>query len=321
MSGVIIGIDLGGTNTKIAVITCEGEVLRRASRPTPVSVPPDAILDFLCDFAKDVVGEAQILLENISAVGVGAPGPLDWRTGLVYTLTNFAGWENVSLAEKMQTRLEGIPCFVENDANAACYGEYWLGAGKGAQNMALLTLGTGVGGGIVLNGELLRGIDGTAGEIGHLIVERDGRECGCGARGCLEAYGSVTGMVRTAREGLERGKVSGLMETCAGDVNAITGQMISECAESGDPFCAEVIRETGKWLGAGIVGLTNLFNPERVVLAGGMVRAGDRLLKVIRETVHADALDVPAKRVEILPAALEDDAGVIGAAGCALARL
>ena len=321
MSTVLLGIDLGGTNTKIAIVTREGEVLQRASRPTPTDVSPSAILDFLCDFARDLLGEANVQLDTVAVVGLAAPGPLDWRTGLVYTLTNFTGWENVSVAEEIQTRMGGIPCFVENDANAACYGEYWMGAGKGVQSMALLTLGTGVGGGIVLNGELFRGIDGTASEIGHMIVARDGRECGCGARGCLEAYGSVTGMVRTAQEGLEQGKVSRLTELCDGEMDAITGEMISECAESGDAFCASVIHETGKWIGAGMVGLTNLFNPERIVLAGGMVRAGDRLLNVIRETVRADALDVPARRVEILPTLLEGDAGVIGAAGCALARL
>ncbi|HEO71762.1 MAG TPA: ROK family protein, partial [Candidatus Hydrogenedentes bacterium] len=205
--------------------------------------------------------------------------------------------------------------------NVACYGEYWLGAGQGVDSMVLLTLGTGVGGGIVLFGELLRGIDGTAAEIGHLKVQRDGRPCGCGSRGCLEAYASVTGMVRTAIEGIGGGRKTRLRDMCGGDTERITGEMISDAVAEGDSFARWVMEETATWLGLGIASLVNLLNPEKVVLCGGMIAAGDALFDPVRKTVLENAFEVPAKRAEIVAAGLGADSGVLGAAGCALARL
>jgi len=317
MSEVLLGIDLGGTQVKAAAVTLDGTVAGHDVRPTPADDGPEAVADVMAASARAALEAANGATAR--AAGIGAPGPMNWQTGVVFSPPNLVGWHNVPLAEMMRARL-GIPCFVDNDANLACYGEFSTGAGRGTQDMCMLTLGTGVGGGIVVFGRLLRGIDGTAAEIGHLTVQRDGRKCGCGAHGCLEAYASVTGLVRTAIEGLEAGKPSSLRGACGGNLNALTGKMISDEAGRGDTFARWVIEETGDWIGVGIASLINLLNPEKVVLGGGMIHAGELLLNAIRKRAKKDAFEVPANRAQIVIAELGEAAGVVGAAMAARER-
>ena len=319
MSELIIGVDLGGTNVKTALISRDKKILGKDSRPTNAEQGLDVVLAKMEESVNAVLESAGASRKDVLAAGFGAPGPMNWQTGVVYSPPNLPGWKDVPLADLMKKRL-GFDCYVDNDANVACFGEYWMGAGQGVDSMCLLTLGTGVGGGVVVFGQLLRGIDGTAAEIGHLKVMRDGRLCGCGSKGCLEAYGSVTGMVRTAIEGLEAGQKSVLTEMCGGDFKQITGKMISDGIAQGDTFCKWVMTETGVWLGLGISSLINLLNPEKVVLCGGMIAAGDVLFNPIRETAKANCFEVPGKRAQIIAAGLGSDSGVIGSAGCALAR-
>jgi glucokinase len=319
VSDVIIGVDLGGTNVKTAIVSRDKKIIAKDSRPTNAEGGPEAVMDVMEQSIRDLTASSGVSLSNVLAVGFGAPGPMNWQTGVVFSPPNLPGWKNVPLADAMQKRL-GAPCYVDNDANVAAYGEYWLGAGQGTQSMAVFTLGTGVGGGLVVFGQLLRGIDGTAGELGHLKVQRDGRLCGCGSHGCLEAYASVTGMVRTAIEGLESGKISMLTEMCGSHLDAITGKMISDAAAQGDAFAQWVFKETAIWLGLGIASLVNLQNPEKVVLCGGMIAAGDMLFNPVRETMLANTFEVPGRRCQIVAAGLGADSGVIGCAGCALAR-
>ena len=319
MSELIIGVDLGGTNAKTAVVTRDRRVLAKDSRPSEAEGGPEAVMRAMVDSIDAALKQAGASRSDVLAAGFGAPGPMNWQTGIVYSPPNLPGWKDVPLAAEMRKRL-GFPCFIDNDANVACYGEFWLGAGQGADSIVLLTLGTGVGGGIVVFGQLLRGIDGTAGEIGHLKVMRDGRMCGCGSRGCLEAYGSVTGMVRTAVEGINEGRKTSLLKMAGGDVSKITGKMISEALAAGDEFAGWVMKETATWLGLGISSLVNLLNPEKVILSGGMIAAGEALFEPIRATIKANSFEVPARRAQIIPAGLGADSGVIGAAGVALAR-
>ena len=319
MSELIIGVDLGGTNVKTALISRDKKILGKDSRPTNAEQGLDVVLAKMEESVNAVLEGAGASRKDVLAAGFGAPGPMNWQTGVVFSPPNLPGWKDVPLADLMKKRL-GFDCYVDNDANVACFGEYWMGAGQGVDSMCLLTLGTGVGGGVVVLGQLLRGIDGTAAEIGHLKVMRDGRLCGCGSKGCLEAYGSVTGMVRTAVEGLEAGQKSVLTDMCGGDFKQITGKMISDGIEQGDEFCKWVMTETGVWLGLGISSLINLLNPEKVVLCGGMIAAGDVLFNPIRETARANCFEVPGKRAQIVAAGLGSDSGVIGSAGCALAR-
>lgn len=321
MSKYIVGVDLGGTNLRSAVVTEDEKIVGRASRPTEAEKGPEAVMEAIRGCVLDAVGESGLQTDDLLAVGIGAPGPMNWKTGVVYSPPNLPGWHHVPLADEMKKRL-GVPCYVENDANVACFGEFWLGAGRGAEQMCLLTLGTGLGGGIVTHGKLLRGLDGTAAEIGHMKVERfQGRRCGCGAIGCLEQYASVTGMKKTALIGIVKGERTVLRDLVENDITKLTGKMIFDAAEQGDEFAANVVHETGIWLGIGISSLINLLNPEKVVLYGGMVAAGERLFKPMRETIRTETFEVPAKRAEILTAALGDDSGVIGAAGVALERL
>lgn len=314
MSRVVIGVDLGGTNIKCALVNESGEVVHRLVRPTEAAEGHAHVLDQIARSVHELCEQTE--KTDVAAIGVGAPGPMNWRTGVVYSPPNLPGWKDVPLADEIHERT-GLTTFVENDANAACWGEFWVGAGRDVHTLCCLTLGTGVGGGIVLEGQLLRGPDGTAGELGHLCVLRNGRACGCGARGCLEAYASVTGLVRTAQEGLGTGTESTL-DLLAGD---LTGAAISDAAAQGDTFARSVIRETGEWVGVGVASLINLLNPDMIVVCGGMIEAGDLLFDAIRQTAERQAFDVPAARAQIVPAALGQDAGVIGAAGCAWQRV
>ena len=319
MSELFVGVDLGGTNVRTAVVSRDKKILGKDARSTRAEEGPAAVMDCMAESVQAALRSAGASSKDVLAAGFGAPGPMNWQTGVVYSPPNLPGWKNVHLADEMAKRLS-FPCYVDNDANVACYGEYWLGAGQGAESMCLLTLGTGVGGGIVVFGQLLRGIDGTAAEIGHLKVMRGGRKCGCGATGCLEAYASVTGMVRTAIEGIEGGRKTVLTEMCGGDLKKIDGKMISDGIARGDEFSKWVMHETAVWLGLGIASLINLLNPEKVVLCGGMIAAGDVLFDPIRKTAKEMSFEVPGNRAQIIPAGLGADSGVIGAAGCALAR-
>jgi glucokinase len=304
---------------KTAVVSRDKKLLAKDSRPTRADEGLETVLDVMAEGVDAALAKAGMSRSNVLAAGFGAPGPMNWQTGIVYSPPNLPGWKNVPLGDEMLKRL-GFPCFVDNDANVACYGEYWMGAGQGVDSMCLLTLGTGVGGGIVVFGQLLRGIDGTAAEIGHLKVQRNGRTCGCGGKGCLEAYGSVTGMVRTAKEGMIAGNETVLQEMCGGDVKDLTGKMISDAVAQGDGYAQWVMRETATWLGLGIASLVNLINPEKVVLCGGMIDAGEALFAPIRETVKQETFEVPGNRAQIVAAGLGADSGVLGSAGCALAR-
>lgn len=320
MAKAVLGIDLGGSRIKAALVTPGKEVLGTASEQTPAAEGPSAVMDAMDRCARRLVKESGLTMDAIEAAGIGAPGPMNWQTGIVYSPPNLKGWKDVPLGAGIAERLK-VPCFVDNDANAACYGEFWLGAGRGSSNLCLLTLGTGIGGGMVIEGELVRGPDGTAGEVGHMKVARGGRLCGCGARGCLEAYASAPATVRTAVEALEKGGESVLSKMCGGDREAITAEMIGTAAREGDPLALDVLGETGEWLGLGIASLVNLLNPEKVILAGGMAEAGDLLFETIRKSVLLNAFEVPAARAEIIPSALGPDSGAVGAAGCALLRL
>ncbi|MCL4694643.1 MAG: ROK family protein [Candidatus Hydrogenedentes bacterium] len=319
MNSVVVGIDLGGTNVKTAVVARNGRMRGKDSRPSRADDGLDAVVDTMVASVEQALENAGADPSDMLAVGVGAPGPMNWRTGIVFSPPNLPGWKDVPLADIMSELLM-VPAYVDNDANVACWGEFWSGAGTEVDSMVCLTLGTGVGGGIVVDGRLVRGIDGTAAEIGHLNVMRDGRQCNCGAKGCLECYASVSGMERTALEGIEAGRPTILTEMCGGDLDKIDGKMISDALQKGDEFAAWVMTETGIWLGTGIGSLINLLNPEMVVLCGGMIAAGEALFRPVRETAQAQSFDVPGARAQIVPAGLGPDSGVIGAAGCALQR-
>ncbi len=314
--GTLIGIDLGGTNIKAGVVTAEGDVLRRASCETLAEEGPDAVLGRMAGVAEKLMAEEGLTAADVIAVGVGSPGPVSTSRGVVVYTPNLPGWREIHVADFLKERLS-LPVYLENDANSAAWGEFWLGAGRDVRNMVIFTLGTGVGGSIIMDGELVRGIDDTAGHLGHIVIDHDGPECGCGNRGCLEAYASATALVRRYHETVAAGSATDLAERLVGEV---TAKDIYEEAVTGCETCAGLIEETGRYLGVALATVANVLNPELAVYSGGMAAAGDLLFGPILKEVRDRALEPPAKRMRVAAAELGNDAGFIGAAGLARTR-
>ena len=313
----IVGVDIGGTNIVVGLVPLEG------GAPVGLrNLPTDAVrgADFVVQRVAGMVAEAirETLAEHggaradVAGVGIGSPGPLDRETGVVINTPNL-GWTNLPLRDLVSDAV-GLPAALDNDANCATYGEWWQGAGRGVDNLIGLTLGTGIGGGIVLNGEIIHGASDAAGEIGHMTIEFTGRKCKCGNYGCLEAYCSGPNIAARAREGLDAGYESVLTELVDGQLDRITAATVYEAAVLGDRYANEVMVETAKILGAGIANVINIFNPEAVVIAGGVTRAGEHLFAPLRTEVRRRAFRSAYDACQILPAALPETAGVIGAA-------
>ena len=268
----------------------------------------------VCERLMESAGSSR---NELLVVGVGSPGPLDPMSGVVICTPNMPGWQNVPLAGELRRRLN-CPCFIDNDGNAATFGEYWRGAGRGMSSMVALTLGTGIGGGIILNGRLWYGASGFAGEVGHIIVEVGGRDCNCGSRGCWEQYASATGIVRTAFELLERYPDSSLRPVS--ERGELSSRIVYEHMKKGDPCAQQTWQTTIEYLAAGITSLVNLLALELIVISGGVVKAGMDLFQPLHETLNSYGFRRSLEVCQIKPAELGARAGAIGAAGLALAR-
>jgi glucokinase len=306
----VIGIDIGGTNIVVGVVAEDGgEVLAHASEPTRVERGPDAIVARIVELARAARAQAG---RDVVGVGIGAPGPLDTRRGIVLLTPNL-GWTDMPLRDRIATALD-LPATLDNDANCAILGETWLGAARGARYVVGLTIGTGIGGGIVLDGRIYHGASDIAGEIGHMTIDLTGRRCKCGNYGCLEAYASGPAIAARAVEGIEAGADSTLPSYVEGDLSRVTAQVVYEAAHDGDPFALEVVTDTAKFLGAGVANIVNIFNPEVVVICGGVTRAGDRLFLPLRSEVKRRAFRPAVEHLRIVPGVLPGTAGVVGAA-------
>jgi len=303
-----VGIDLGGTNLKLGLVTADGKMVARHSSPTEADRGPSHVLGRMADAVRDLCRSAGVDLADVAAVGAAAPGPLDTEAGVVIFAPNLPGWREVRLRDVLQQKL-GRPVVVENDANAAGYGEFRCGAGRSVQNMIILTLGTGVGGGIILDGKMLRGVSDTGAELGHIVIHYGGRPCACGNRGCLEAYASATAVVTRTEEAIAAGDKSSL----AGR-KGFTCKDVFDAADAGDALAARIIEETAGYLAAGITSLLHVLNPEMVVLTGGMMGAGEPFLDRVRQHVRQAALERAWSVCEIRWSALGGDAGILGAA-------
>ncbi len=314
----VLGVDIGGTNLVVGAVPYEGgepAALRR--KPTEPERGADAAVADVGRMAEAVMDEVieahDARRSDFVGVGIGCPGPLDLTTGVVVTTPNL-GWTGYPIRDRVAERLS-MPAVLDNDANCATYGEYWQGVGRGVASILGVTLGTGIGGGIVLNGELVRGASGVAGEIGHTTIDFMGRRCACGNYGCLEAYASGPNIAARAREGLEAGYESILPGLVDGDLQRITAATVYDALVLGDEYAQEVMTETAKILGAGLANLVNLLNPERLVIVGGVTRAGHHLFGPLRSEVRRRAFEPAVRACRILPGALPETAGVIGAAG------
>ena len=307
-----VGIDVGGTKIAGGVVDEDGKILATARRESPAT-DTDAIERNIDDLVRELRGDYDIV-----AVGVGAAGFVDVRRATVVFAPNLA-WRDEPLKDDLE-RLIGLPVVIENDANAAAWGEFTFGAGEDVADLMLVTVGTGVGGGIVLNGELHRGAFGVAAEIGHMRVVPDGRICGCGNRGCWEQYASGSALVRDTREQAGQGSLiaRSLLDLAGGNVDDITGPLITEAARAGDSFAREQLALLGRWLGEGIASLTAVLDPAVVVIGGGVSEAGDLLLDPVRAHFRGGLTGRHYRpELEIRAALLGNEAGMIGAADLA----
>jgi glucokinase len=312
MARLALGIDVGGTKLAAGVVTADGEVVAFATAPTGAEDGPDRVVARLCRLSRQVLDGVR--RADVCGIGVGCCGPVNAVTGVVHEPPNLTGWCDVPLAAMLGDAI-GLPAWVENDATAATTGEWLFGAGQDATDLVYLTISTGVGGGIVAGGRVLRGGTGNGGEPGHMIVVPGGRPCGCGSFGCLEAYVSGTAIACRARERLAKGERSTLSEA-----QAITAAAVAGAAAAGDALAAEIWHETTDLLGSAVVGLVNIFEPQLVVLGGGVSRTGNRLLDPVRAKVTSHAMRPAAARVNVVPAMLGERVGVVGAAAVAMTK-
>ena len=314
-NGTLVGaVDLGGTKILSLVVDEAGRVVGEDLRATEAAGGPEAVLRRIHDSLRAALRAAGAGA-TLGAVGIAAPGPIDAGRGVVVEAPNLPGWANVPIAARLGELL-GCPTMLENDANATAWGEFTAGAGKGSRHMIYMTISTGIGGGLVLDGRLYRGANGGAGEIGHVPLVADGPRCGCGAHGCLEALASGTAIARRARELMAEGRAPVLARLVA--TSGVTAELVHEAAQQGDGGARAAIEEAGRHLGSGLVTFVNLFNPDLIVIGGGAAKIGAMLLDPALEEMHASAMRLAREHVRIVPAALGDRAGALGIA--ALAR-
>lgn len=310
-----LGIDLGGTNIKSGVVDDLGRPVSSVSVETNADRGPDAGIATLAQAGHLAVHASGLGWDDVVAVGLGSPGMMDIPAGMLTDPPNLPGWNDLPIRQRLAEALRK-PTVLQNDANAAAFGEYWVGAGRKTRSLVMFTLGTGIGCGIVAEGQILEGRHSHGGECGHIVIQMEnGRLCSCGAYGHLEAYASATALVKRAEEALEYDRDSLLLE--AQERGTLTSRAVSEAAERGDVLARRLMRETARYLAVGAVCLMHTIDPDIVLFGGGMIAAGPSLLNDIRTEVKALAFPIPAERTRIEYAQLGGDAGFIGAAACA----
>lgn len=313
----ILGVDIGGTSINVgAVPTGGGPVIGMRSLPTDAHEGGEFVFNRIVNMVREIltdeVHREHFRQEDVIGMGLGSPGPLDRRMGVVFETINL-DWSNFPLRDKIAEKL-GLEAELDNDANAATLGEWWQGAARGFDHVLGVTIGTGIGGGIVLAGEVYHGASDVAAEFGHMTIDSAGRKCGCGNHGCLEAYASGPAIAARAVEGIEAGATSIMLEMVHGDLKLITAEKVFEAIIAGDRYANEVMLETAKLLGVGLANLINILNPGIVVLSGGVARAGDHLLVPLRKEIEQRAFAKASESCRVCIGELGDMAGVIGAA-------
>jgi glucokinase len=316
----VVAMDLGGTKILAAIVDAEGQIVAEAKRATKATEGPDTVIERMAQTARKAARQAGIDWSAIAGVGVGAPGPIDPESGMVYNPPNLPGWDEIALGPRLSEAL-GVPVYLENDVNLGTLGEYALGAGRETKDMVGIFVGTGVGGGLILDGELRSGFRHAAGEVGHMIVLADGPVCGCGKRGCLESVASRTAIERDIRLGIAAGRKS-VVAKLVREKGRLTSGVIARALRDGDPLTVEVIRRAQWYLGLLTASIVNLIDPEMIVFGGGVVEAlGREFLPPIRVTARQYYIQqAGAERVRIVSAKLGDHAGVLGAAVLARRR-
>lgn len=307
-----IGIDVGGTNVKIALVD-EGKIIYSNRVPTYAKMGYEYTVNNIKQAIKDLMKETNTEAKDIQGIGFDFPGQVDCKTGVVKLAPNIPGWVNVPIAQMIEEEFN-IPTRIDNDVRCAALGELKFGAGRGCENFICITVGTGIGSGIVINGKVVRGASNAAGELGHIKLQMQGGPiCGCGDTGCLEAFASGPSIVAMAQDYIRGGKSTKFREMAAAEGGEITPYMVAKAAEAGDPVAKRIFEIVGEYIGIGLTSVINLLNPEKVIIGGGVAEAGDLLFDPIRRTIKERAMVVAGEAVEIVPAELGNSAGVIGA--------
>ena len=304
-------MDIGGTNIKIALVDFDGKIIYSNTTPTRADMGFEAGVANIKQAIKDLMQETNQNEKSIEAIGFGLPGQIDYKAGMVKNLPNIPGWINVPLAKLIEDEFS-IPTRLDNDVRCAALGELNFGAGKGCENLICITVGTGIGSGIVLNGKLVRGASNAAGEIGHIkLTLENGPLCGCGDHGCFEAYASGPSIVAMAKEFIAGGKSAKYKEMATDGI--ITPYIVAQAALLGDAVSLQIFKRMGEIIGIGLASVVNLLNPEKIIIGGGVADAGDILLEPIRKTIADRAMPIQGSAVKVVPAQLANAAGVIGA--------
>ncbi|MGI5958570.1 MAG: ROK family protein [Massiliimalia sp.] len=308
-----VGIDLGGTNIVAGVVDENYNILVKESVKTNLPRPAEEVIADMIAVTKKAVESANLTMDQIESVGVGTPGTANKDTGIVEYSNNLQ-WNDVPLVEMLQKGLNKT-IYIENDANAAAFGEYMAGAGKGYNSLIAITLGTGVGGGVITDGKILTGFSYAGAELGHSVIVAHGRKCTCGREGCLEAYTSATGLINLTKEAMEADKDSAMWEICGGDINKVNGKTAFDGMRKGDAAGTKVVDDYIDYLAIGIANYINIFQPQVICIGGGICKEGDTLIKPLTEKVMPQTYArKPENRTKIIVAELGNDAGIIGAA-------
>ncbi|WP_430785274.1 ROK family glucokinase [Virgibacillus flavescens] len=318
MENVLIGVDIGGTTIKIGFITTEGSIIEKYEIPTDTTRNGVQIIPDIANSINEKINLLEINKDSIQGIGAGAPGFIVGESGIVEEGVNI-GWKKVFLGKELSEQAQ-LPVFVENDANLAALGENWMGSGNKADNFVAVTLGTGVGGGIIANGQLISGVNGTAGEIGHITVDKNGHNCNCGKNGCLETVASATGIARQAMKIIEQKPLSNLAGHFK-EFGTVTSKDVFDLAQEGDEDCIQIITRTGDVLGIVLSNIATIINPSKIVIGGGVSKAGKPLLDAIKHSFREYALKRLNDVCTIDTAQLGNDAGIYGAAYLVLQKI
>jgi len=316
MKEYYLGLDLGGTKILAGLADAQGNIITRSRKETEAELGEDKIIENMIETIEEVLNKAGVSKDQVRTLGIGSPGPLDAKKGIIIENSNLP-WKNVQLVKKMETAL-GINTLLKNDANAAALGEKWFGAGKKVDNMVYLTISTGIGGGAIINKELFSGVNDNACEIGHTVIDPDGPLCGCGNHGCLESFASGTSIGKRAREAAAAGKSKKMLDLADNIIEDIDAVICAQAAYQGDQTAIDIFEKAGYYLGIGLGNVVNIFNTEMIILGGGVMKASDLFLEQALKTMKDIALPGPLEIVTVKEAELGSDIGLMGAIAVAM---
>lgn len=308
-----LGLDCGGTNIKMALVDASGKMLYSDLETIHYKQAPESVIKSIAKSLKSFAKKHRVKEKELQGVGVGIAGDVEQTTGTIRFSPNL-GWKNVAFGKMFKQEFD-VPVMIDNDANCAAWGAYWLDAKRDCKNLVCLTLGTGIGGGIIIDRKLYRGATGSAGEIGHMTIDYHGRTCKCGNFGCIESMVGAWGLIQSAEEGLKKNAAPILHKVLkTSHKSQLSPKLIAQAAKQGDPFCQQLWKDAGEQLGSALANIVNVFNPERIVLCGGVSKSGDLLLLPALHTLGRRAFTAPAQKVKVTISQFDDRLGVVGAA-------